>query len=147
MTFRMRTAGLMSFTLLYIASANPAFAQSTNKAIPAADEYQNSCAVCHGPNGQGDGPMALFLTVKPPDLTALAKRNRGQFPFDRVMRVIDGRSEGGAHGTRTMPIWGDRYTSESAAAYMQEPYRSYSAEPLVRARILELTYYIQSIQH
>jgi hypothetical protein len=30
---------------------------------------------------------------------------------------------------------------------MQEPYRSYTAEPLVRARILELTYYIQSIQH
>ena len=67
------------------------------------------------------------------------------FRLHRVMRVIDLRSEVGAHGTRTMPIWGDRYTSESAAAYMQEPYRSYSAKPLVRARILELTYYIQSI--
>jgi hypothetical protein len=90
--------------------------------------------------------MALFLTVKPPDLTTLAKRNGDQFPFERVMRVIDGRTEIGPHGTRTMPIWGDRYTSESTAAYMQEPYRSYTAEPLVRARILELTYYIQSIQ-
>jgi mono/diheme cytochrome c family protein len=143
---RMRAVGYMSITLLSVASATFALAQPAAKAVPAADEYQNSCAVCHGPKGEGDGPMALFLTVKPADLTALARRNQGQFPFERVMRVIDGRSEVGAHGTRTMPIWGDRYLSESSAAYMREPYRSYTAEPLVRARILELTYYIQSIQ-
>jgi mono/diheme cytochrome c family protein len=142
----MRAIGIVALAVFFEVSGNFALAQSADKAVPAPDEYQNSCAVCHGPRGEGDGPMALFLTVKPPDLTTLAKRNRGQFPFERLMRVIDGRSEVGAHGTRTMPIWGDRYTSESATAYMQEPYRSYSAEPLVRARILELTYYIQSIQ-
>jgi mono/diheme cytochrome c family protein len=137
---------LSTLTMLTVVSGNFALAQSTDKGIPAADEYQNSCAVCHGPNGKGDGPMALFLTVKPPDLTTLAEKNRGNFPFEKVMRVIDGRGEIGAHGTRTMPIWGDRYLAESSAAYMQEPYRSYTAEPFVRARILELTYYIQSIQ-
>jgi mono/diheme cytochrome c family protein len=142
----MRAGGFLMSILLSTANADIALAQSAATSIPAPDEYQNSCAVCHGPNGKGDGPMALFLTVKPPDLTALAQKNRGKFPFEKVMRVIDGRSEVGAHGTRTMPIWGDRYMSESSAAYMQEPYRSYTAEPIIRARILELTYYIQSIQ-
>jgi hypothetical protein len=44
-----------------------------------------------------------------------------------------------------MPIWGDRYTVQSGAAGA-EPYRSYTSEPFVRARILELTYFIQSLQ-
>ena len=44
--------------------------------------------------------------VKPADLTQLAKHNDGQFPFWTVYRVIDGREEVKAHGSRAMPIWG-----------------------------------------
>jgi hypothetical protein len=90
--------------------------------------------------------MAILLTVKPPDLTSLAERNGGKFPFDFVMRIIDGRAAIGPHGTRQMPIWGDRYMRDFPTSYIQQSYRTHTAQPLVRARILELTYYIQSIQ-
>ena len=99
---------------------------------------------CHGAGGKGDGPMAAFLTIKPSDLTVLAKNNNGQYPFLKVFQTIDGRAVLKAHGEGPMPIWGDRYKAETGAGL--EPYRSYTSEPIVRARILELTYYIQSLQ-
>lgn len=40
--------------------------------------YDKSCALCHGPAGKGDGPMAAGLDPKPQDLTdrtAMAKRS------------------------------------------------------------------------
>lgn len=86
-----------------------------------------------------------FLTIEPADLTLLAKKNNGTFPFRDVFQTIDGRASVKAHGEGPMPIWGDRYTVQSGAAGL-EPYKTYTAEPFVRARILELTYFIQSIQ-
>jgi cytochrome c553 len=35
----------------------------------AADIFANTCAMCHGPNGKGDGQMAQNLTPKPRDYT------------------------------------------------------------------------------
>jgi mono/diheme cytochrome c family protein len=123
-----------------------AFATESHGAAPSASEFRNSCAVCHGVDGQGNGPMAVLLKVKPPDLTRLAARNGGKFPFDYVMRIIDGRATVGPHGTREMPIWGDRYMRNFPKTVLREPHRSKMVEPLVRARILELTYYLRSIQ-
>ncbi len=37
--------------------------------------YALNCAVCHGPNGQGDGPMAERLQTEPEDLTSPAIQN------------------------------------------------------------------------
>jgi mono/diheme cytochrome c family protein len=108
-------------------------------------EFSQSCMTCHGESGRGDGEMAKYLTIKPADLTALSKNNNGQYPFLRVFQTIDGRAAVKAHGAGPMPIWGERYTVDSGAAGA-EPYKTYSAEPFVRARILELTYYIQSLQ-
>ena len=108
-------------------------------------EYQNSCVSCHGDSGKGDGQMAQFLTIKPADLTQLSKANNGQYPFMKVFQTIDGRAVVKTHGVGPMPIWGDRYTVASGAAGA-EPYKAYTAEPFVRARVLELTYYIQSLQ-
>jgi mono/diheme cytochrome c family protein len=31
--------------------------------------YADNCAVCHGDEGKGDGPIAASLTPRPPDLT------------------------------------------------------------------------------
>lgn len=112
-------------------------------------EFLSSCASCHGMNGRGNGPMAKFLTVKPSDLTLLAKNNTGQYPdtqkggypFYRVFQVIDGRTQVAAHGDRTMPVWGRRYREEAEAYY-----GPMGAEKEIRARILELVYYIQSLQ-
>jgi mono/diheme cytochrome c family protein len=69
--------------------------------------YGQYCASCHGIGGLGDGPVAASLSVEVPDLTRLAIRRGGFFDRDRVERIIDGRFVIGAHGTRTMPVWGE----------------------------------------
>jgi mono/diheme cytochrome c family protein len=136
----------MMFAAFTFASlvANPTLAQQDDVAAGRA-EYEVACRGCHGLTGKGDGPMAGFLTITPADLTILAKTNNGQYPFLKVFQIIDGRAVVRAHGDSAMPIWGDRYIVESGASGA-EPYKTYSAEPFVRARILELTYYIQSLQ-
>jgi mono/diheme cytochrome c family protein len=74
-------------------------------------EYRSHCASCHGPTGKGDGPMGQYLVSKPSDLTVLSKNNGGVFPVQQVYEVIDGQKEVGAHGTRTMPVWGREFRS------------------------------------
>ena len=116
-----------------------------------AEEYRISCLSCHGAGGRGDGPMAKFLTIKPTDLTQLANNNGGQYPglkagrypFARVFQIIDGRTVVSGHGDRAMPVWGSRYLIEESGKY--GPYLG-AHEQVVRGRILELVYYIQSIQ-
>lgn len=127
-----------------VGAVGTAHAQDDQVAAGAA-EYKVACFQCHGEAGKGDGPMAQFLTIKPADLTLLAKNNNGKFPFREVFQTIDGRAGVKAHGEGPMPIWGERYTAQSASNLI-EPYKSWTAEPFVRARILELTYYLQSIQ-
>lgn len=106
-----------------------------------AIEYRMSCAVCHGEDARGDGPLAQLLTVKPTDLTKLAERNNGRFPTDRVVETIDGRTQVGGHGTREMPAWGTRYAAE-----VGRDYGPYGSETVVKTRILELVHYLQTIQ-
>lgn len=77
-------------------------------------EFEASCANCHGVGGKGDGPMRSYLTKTPSDLTTLVRRNGGVFPMQRVWDTIDGRSAVviGSHGAREMPIWGAVYRGE-----------------------------------
>jgi mono/diheme cytochrome c family protein len=77
-------------------------------------EYQSSCETCHGEDGKGKGPLSAQLKVPPADLTVLAKKNNGVFPVMSVYEVIDGRQAIPGHGTRDMPIWGNRYTVEQS---------------------------------
>lgn len=104
-------------------------------------EFQRSCAACHGQDARGGGPMADVLRTAPPDLTGLARRNGGRFPLRRVLDIIDGRRLPRAHGPREMPIWGDRFHEEAA-----EVYGPRGAGPVVRLRLLQLVFYLQSIQ-
>ena len=106
-----------------------------------ASEYRISCLSCHGVGGKGNGPMAEFLKVTPSDLTVISKNNDGVFPLDQVYRMIDGRQGVTGHGDRDMPIWGARYQRQDA-----EMYGPFGGDEVVRLRILELVYYIQSIQ-
>jgi mono/diheme cytochrome c family protein len=73
-------------------------------------EYQSSCAACHGIDAKGNGPVSKGLKTRPPDLTVLAKNNRGMFPYNTVYEMIDGRNSMiASHGTPEMPIWGYRF--------------------------------------
>lgn len=71
--------------------------------------FQRFCAACHGKEARGDGPVASQLKVAVPNLRELSQRNRGKFPAERIERIVDGRIVVGAHGTRTMPIWGEEF--------------------------------------
>jgi mono/diheme cytochrome c family protein len=76
------------------------------------NEFLQSCASCHGASGKGDGPVANSLSPRPADLTKLSEANNGVFPVLRVHEVIDGRIERLVHGSREMPVWGERYMRE-----------------------------------
>lgn len=96
--------------------------------------YRIYCVVCHGDTGHGDGPMSSILKVQVPDLTQIKNRNGGIFPFERVQRRIDGtEAKGLGHGTREMPIFGPVFTEVGPNGDG-------------RARVRDLTRYLQSIQ-
>jgi len=109
-------------------------------------EFNASCAVCHGTSGKGDGPMAGHLSGKLPDLTTLAKRNNGVFPFALVYDTVSGeRPMMKGHGTREMPIWGPRY-SEKATEYYRDFYGPYDSAAFARGRVLSVTEYVYRLQ-
>lgn len=106
------------------------------------NEFNYSCAACHGESGEGDGPFVEFLTVKPADLTRLSENNDGHFPFSRVLSTIDGRLDVKPHGPRAMPVWGARYKAEAQEMGMSEG----EATLLSQGLILDLVVYLNSIQ-
>jgi len=103
-------------------------------------EFQRSCATCHGTDAKGNGPSTAALNVKPTDLTQLSKQHGGVFLFWRVYEKISGKDEAPIrmHGTREMPIWGERFRVEA--------YPGDEQQMGVRGRILSLVYYLESIQ-
>ena len=119
-----------------LASAQPAgkkAAPSTYEHKRGQDEYLRYCAVCHGVDGRGGGPLADAMKIVPTDLTRISERNNGQFPSERVAEII--RNGGGVlgHGSSAMLPWGD---------YFKEK-RSEAAN---RARIRTLVRYIEILQ-
>ena len=82
------------------------------------------------------------------DLTLIAKRSGGGFPFQRVYETIDGTQELDAHGPRSMPIWGSDYAHQARDAYRDENYMRgrFDPELYTRTRILALTDYLNRIQ-
>lgn len=100
--------------------------------------FQQYCSGCHGPDGKGNGSFAAYMKTPPPDLTMIAKRRGGTFPETEVLEIIDGRRPLAAHGTKDMPIWGQRFG---------EVVPSSSAEQAsVRGRLLLFVAYLRSIQ-
>ena len=118
--------------------AAPALAQDEFAA--GREEYLAACAACHGENADGNGPIATMFATPVPDLRKIAARNEGVFPVFEVFQVVDGRTEIRAHGD-PMPLFGRRYEVEA-----EEITGRYGSDTMARARILELVYYLQSIQ-
>lgn len=104
-------------------------------------EYLNSCAMCHGESGKGDGPLASDLYKAPADLTRLSQRNGGAFPAWLVFATIDGRHAVNQRDYRDMPVWGDRFLEEDVRKYGPN-----AGEAATTERILQLTKYVQSLQ-
>jgi len=103
--------------------------------LQGADLYKAYCAVCHGSDAQGNGPMSKSLRSAPPDLTRIAERNGGSFPAVRIRNVISGEEALGAgHGTREMPLWGPIFSQVG------------QDQDLGRVRIDNLARYLESLQ-
>ncbi|MEW6322369.1 MAG: cytochrome c [Acidobacteriota bacterium] len=100
------------------------------------DQFRTYCAVCHGDDLKGTGPLASSMRTRPADLTAIAKANGGTFPADQVYRTIDGRNPVKGHGGPDMPVWGDAFGKSAAD----------STPDAVKARIEALVRYIERMQ-
>ena len=96
--------------------------------------YDTYCAVCHGDDAKGRGPMARVLKTVPPDLTHIWMRQGGKFSLERVEKIISGETELGAHGTSEMPLWGPIF---SQGVWDQD---------LGKIRIHNLAKYLEQIQ-
>jgi mono/diheme cytochrome c family protein len=107
---------------------------------PGKQDYLNNCAGCHGKDGKGKGPdLYVVPGIQPPDLTTLAKRNGGVFPFQQTVDAIDGRKGIPSHKRFDMPFWGVR---------MQPEGREFTPESdaQVKGRINALVHYVESMQ-
>jgi mono/diheme cytochrome c family protein len=125
-------------TILIGLSGRASPAQQQEVAEAGRVPYQQYCAVCHGVNGKGHGAMAQVLKVQPADLTQLSHKQGGVFPFWHVYNVIDGRVEIPGHGPREMPLWWAEFKRQ-AGPVLEADLQAY-------ARILEIVYYIESLQ-
>jgi len=137
---RARLIAAVCGVLLWAASPAQAEAPQDQRSAAAAlrgqEFYEIACADCHGFGGKGDGPMAQFLTVKPSDLTALASRDGGLFPFRSVFETLDGRATVPQHGRPGMPIWGWRVLGLRARTLRAGRNRELCARAAHRARAL-----------
>jgi hypothetical protein len=77
------------------------------------------------------------MRPRPADLTQLAKRHGGTFPYDEVKEIIDGRKRVDAHGSAKMPVWGKVFA---------EAQTSMPPEAHAQSQIDLITTYLGSIQ-
>jgi mono/diheme cytochrome c family protein len=115
-------------------AANKSGAPRTT-AASGKQTYMHYCAACHGADARGDGPAASVLKTAPPDLTTLAKRRDGKFPYDYMSDVLRFGTRINAHGSSDMPIWGPIFGSMD----------NYDLAA-VRKRIKDLSDYLVSLQ-
>jgi mono/diheme cytochrome c family protein len=103
--------------------------------ISGTGEFQRYCALCHGGDGRGAGPLTDAGTMKKSaaDLTQIAKRNSGVFPFSKVADTIRDGGSIAEHSPSRMMAWGKIFSAES------DPVRA-------KAIIFEVTRYVEGLQ-
>jgi mono/diheme cytochrome c family protein len=104
--------------------------------MPSGEQmFKQYCAACHGADAKGKGPLASLLITPPSDLTTLAKRHLGKFPYDYVSNVLEFGPGFSAHGSSDMPTWGPIFR-----------YFDKQNERVVQQRIKNLCNYLASLQ-
>ena len=104
--------------------------------VPSGEAmYKQFCAACHGAHAQGNGPAASSLRTQPPDLTTLAKRHGGKFPYDYVSSILRFGPGSSAHGSSDMPTWGPIFQTIDK-----------KSERAVQDRIKNVVDYLASLQ-
>jgi mono/diheme cytochrome c family protein len=101
-------------------------------------DFEKLCASCHGLEGLGDGSASVAKGDVPSDLTKISGRRGGVFPRAEIAERIDGRRAPPVHGTRTMPVWGER---------LERDYAQFEkADELAGARIDAIVTFLEALQ-
>ena len=74
------------------------------------------------------------MRTPPADLPRIAQRYGGRFPAAEMAAYIDGRTVVPAHGSREMPIWGERFGEMAGGGSV--------GEEVVRVNLLVLIEYL-----
>ena len=97
-----RASRALALVVPWLLLAGPASGQRKQaQSAPAergAMTYRVHCAVCHGTNAEGDGPLAERLRFAPPDLTRLAKQRVEILGTARIAGSLAGNSIAVAEG-------------------------------------------------
>jgi mono/diheme cytochrome c family protein len=119
----------------------PAAAQEADRVARGEAVFLDHCAVCHGTDARGNGPMTPALRWPAPDLTALA--GEGGFPVVEVVAKIDGRDPLASHGSQ-MPVWGPYFEEyDPQGAFLPTP----SGQPLATSEpVAALVAWLESVQ-
>ena len=138
----MRHAVLFTIFLFVICVASAEGRPASNDALPSnyvpsgQIMFKQYCGACHGSDAKGRGPLASTLKVPPADLTTLAKRYDGKFPYEYVSGVLRfGPGPTILHGSAEMPTWGPIFQ-----------YLDKNNERAVQQRIRNLCNYLASLQ-
>jgi mono/diheme cytochrome c family protein len=130
-----RTSVATSIAVVIASSVAWAGHASSGKA-----DFNHYCAECHGSNGTGCGDDRKILMDPPAaDLTQLSKKNHGAFPFDEIVKIVDGRKTNPSHNRTKMPFWG---------MTLQKPSEEFTpaSNAEVRRRIEAIVRYIETLQ-
>ncbi|MEQ9259465.1 MAG: cytochrome c [Roseovarius sp.] len=65
--------------------AQPDVSRATGQAL-----FADNCAICHGMDATGGGPLAPELATRPADLKRIAQRRDGVWPRLEIMAIVDG---------------------------------------------------------
>lgn len=134
---------MRGLALVIVLAAGAAWAETED--VPGdpqagAELFQARCAVCHGIEARGNGPMAPVLLLQPADLTTLIARYDGVFPLERVAARIDGRDPLVSHGS-DMPIWGELFQGRDVVL------KTDAGQPLMTSQpIANLIAWLRTIQ-
>jgi mono/diheme cytochrome c family protein len=102
--------------------------------------FMENCAVCHGENARGDGPMARGMAKAPKDLTLIKLRHGDRFPKAKIMSIIDGYARSDLSGPG-MPEFGALLEGDLV------PYDSGDGRQTPTPRkLVALAEYLESIQ-
>jgi mono/diheme cytochrome c family protein len=113
MKTRLNLAALIFASLLFASGAAARPAQRIDQDqlpadfVPSGKQmFTQYCAACHGADAKGNGPARAALKVPAANLTTLAKRHGGSFPYDYVTKVLQFGPGFATHGSSDMPTWG-----------------------------------------
>jgi mono/diheme cytochrome c family protein len=98
-----------------------------------AELYKEHCAVCHGNDLKGVGPVPPPYRV-PPDLTKLARRHGGKFPDGYVTDVLRNGVIMPAHGPAQMPAWGTDFREMDGLDTTQVNFRISKLRNYIKSR-------------